>query len=302
MQVSGVRSSWETLATNSLRTRSSRRSSVTSWSTRRTPAAPGPRPSGAPRAATTRFDGRTQLELVAGRRARLPGPRPPGRAAPSGGSTSRNERPSPGSLTPNIERAPGLSRRTRPRSSSATTPSIMPSRMVAHLRLLVGQALDLLAERHGHPVERHAQRRDLVVARHRNRLREVALGHAPGGGLHLAHGPRHPPAHEEPDHHGHRDGQERPGHDRRRGPAPARRRRPGSGARAGAPRAGPTGSLERHRDVEEVPLDRRAPAHGAADCRPPGPAGPPGARRGSRSRGRTRGRTPPGPSRPPRSR
>src|SRR2546429_677432 len=37
MAVSGVRSSWETLATNSARTRSSRRSSVTSCSTRTTP-------------------------------------------------------------------------------------------------------------------------------------------------------------------------------------------------------------------------------------------------------------------------
>ena len=95
------------------------------------PADSGPRPSGAPRAATTRLTGAAQLELV-------PLPATPRRRTSSTRSrspfcrmTSTKGRPSATPLsTPNIARAAGLRRRSRPRSSSATTPSVIPSRIV----------------------------------------------------------------------------------------------------------------------------------------------------------------------------
>ena len=239
MQVSGVRSSWETLATNSLRTRSSRRSSVTSWSTSRTPGAPGPSPSGRAARRDDAVHGGPQLELVP-------------RAGDPAARTSLHQIEEP-LLPDHLEEGAALGapvlhaeHRTGRRVEQEDAASVVQRDHAldhavedrAHLGLLVGQALDLLAERHGRPVERDPERRDLVVARDRHRLREVALGHAPGrvppspgraasrAGSRRA---RSPPPPRTP-------GAPRPR--RWRGPAPGRRRRPGSARPAGAPRAG----------------------------------------------------------------
>src|SRR3989442_249913 len=57
MQVRGVRSSWETLATNSVLTRSRRRSSLTSWRTRSVPRPSGGKSTATAWAARTRWRG-----------------------------------------------------------------------------------------------------------------------------------------------------------------------------------------------------------------------------------------------------
>ena len=114
------------------------------------------------------------------------------------------------------------------------------------------------------PVERDPERGDLVRSRDGHRLREVALGHAPGGVLHPPEGPRHPPAHEEPDHHGHADGEDGAAGN---GAADQRPRLVDVVGREREPehRARPPLALERHRDVQEVAADGRAPADVAAD-------------------------------------
>ena len=264
MHVSGVLSSWETLATNSLRTRSSRRSSVTSWSTRSTPAGAGPRPRGAPRAATTRLTGGPSSSSC---RAGAPETRTSSTRSSSSfcRMTSRKERPSAIPFpTPNIA--------SRRRIEQQETPPVVQRHHSlghavedrAHLRLLVAEALDLLAEGHRRPVEGDAESGDLVRARDRHRLREVALGHAPGGVLHSPERPRHPPAHEEADHHGHGDGEHGAAGQGAADQGPGlvdvvrREREPEDRAPLAAP-------LERHRDVQEVAADGRAPTNVAAD-------------------------------------
>ena len=134
----------------------------------------------------------------------------------------------------------------------------------ADLGLLVAETLDLLAKREGRPVERDPERGDLVRSGDGHRLREVALGHPAGRALHPPEGPRHPPAHEEPDHHGHADGEDGAAGngtaDERPGLVDVARRN-----REPEDRASPTVALDRHRDVQEVAPDGRAPADVAAD-------------------------------------
>ena len=102
------------------------------------------------------------------------------------------------------------------------------------------------------------------VPRDGHRLREVALGHPAGGVLHPPEGPRHPPAHEEPDHHGHADGEDGAAGN---GAADERPRLVDVVRREREPedRARPALALDRHRDVQEVAPDGRAPADVAAD-------------------------------------
>ena len=75
MAVSGVRSSWDTLATNSVRTCSSRRSSVTSWSTMTTPRSSPPRAQRQRRGPRARARPAPRGAPRAGARGRAPPPR-----------------------------------------------------------------------------------------------------------------------------------------------------------------------------------------------------------------------------------
>src|SRR5712692_9822046 len=196
MAVSGVRSSCETLATNSVRTCSSRRSSVTSCRTMTTPTSSTARRSGTAFTCTRRSTELAMRDAALARRPALAKHLVQLRVADD------------------LEEGFSLAAR-RVEAEHGPRPLVHQEDDVAAvdgndafdhavedrggLRLLVPEIVDLLPEPRRQAVERPPERPDLVGGADRSADREVALTHLAGDRLHLHDRLGHTPRHEEPD-------------------------------------------------------------------------------------------------------
>ena len=166
-----------------------------------TPTSLPPRRSGTAFTSTRRFTG---LASLTSRFETLPSPaaRTSRNASCSSAlrMTSRNGLPSPRVASrPNIARARSFNRMITSRPSTAMTPSIIPSRIAVAFACSCPRSWIFSRSRRRQPVQRAAERADLIRRADRRPDREVALAHLMGDRLHLHDRLGHAAGHEETD-------------------------------------------------------------------------------------------------------
>src|SRR5206468_4247453 len=186
MAVSGVRSSWLTLATNSVRTRSRRRSAVTSWSTMTAPASPAPSGSGTALISSMRATGWPSRSSRRNGASCPPGARRAEQLVQLRAADHLRQRLALAAARPHPEHRP----RALVHEHDALVPvhrdhalhHAVQDRRGLGARLL--RVVDLLAQPRHHDVERAAQRAQLVHRTDGGPRAGLALAHTPGDLLH----------------------------------------------------------------------------------------------------------------------